>query len=77
MTSTAESKGLRKAAALLVSLEQESASRILSALDPETLEKVTGAVAHLGVVGSEERDRVIEEFYQLNAARKYVQQGGI
>ena len=72
-----EAQGIKKAAILLVSLEQEEESRIMGALDEATLEKVTQAVASLGVVQQEERDRVIEEFYQMNVARQYVQQGGI
>ena len=72
-----EGQGVKKAAILLVSLEQEAASRVMSVLDGATLEKVTQAVAGLGAVGQEERDRVIEEFYQMNMAREYVQEGGI
>ena len=70
-------RGIKKAAVLLVSLDQEVASRILSVLDAETLEKVTQSVASLGVVEQDERDGVLEEFYQVNIARQYVQQGGI
>jgi len=77
MTKGAEARGIKKAAILLVSMDQEAGSRILGLLDPETMEKVTQAVAGLGVVQQDERDQVIEEFYQMNMAKQYVQQGGI
>ncbi len=77
MAKSLDAQGIKKAAILLVSLDQEVASRILSVLDAETLEKVTKSIANLGVVDQEERDKVVEEFYQMNIARQYVQQGGI
>ena len=72
-----DAAGIKKAAILLVSLDQEIASQILGVLDAETLEKVTQEIAKLGMVSQEERDQVVEEFYQMNVARQYVQQGGI
>ena len=75
MAKSLDAQGIKKAAILLVSLDQEVASRILSVLDAETLEKVTKSIADLGVVDQGERDKVVEEFYQMNIARQYVQQG--
>ncbi len=74
---TTSAGGLRKAAVLLVSVDPEAASLIMNRLDHDTLEAVTEQIARLGTVTREERDRVIEEFYQMNVAKDYVQQGGI
>lgn len=76
-TRTSGAVGIRKAAVLLVSVDQDAAGMIMSRLDHDTLEAVTEHIAKLGTVTREERDRVIEEFYQMNLAKDYVQQGGI
>lgn len=70
-------RGLKKAAILLVSIDQEVASQIMGQLDQETIEAVSEEIARLGTVTRQERDKVIQEFYQMNVAKQYVQQGGI
>ena len=74
---TANAIGVRKAAVLLVSVDQEAAGRIMGSLDPDTLEAVTEQIANLGTVTREERDRVIDEFYRMNSAKENVRQGGV
>lgn len=69
--------GLRKAAVLLVSLDQEMASSILSQLDRAMVEAVTVEIARLEDVTREERDKVLEEFHKLCAAQAMVEQGGL
>jgi len=69
--------GIKKAAILMVSIDQEVAGDIMGELDQPTIEAVTAEIARLGTITKEERDKVIGEFYQLNVARQYVQQGGI
>ena len=69
--------GIKKAAILLVSIDQEVASNLMGQLGPETIEAVSEEIAKLGTITKEERDKVIEEFYQMNVAKQYVQQGGI
>ena len=74
---TSVAGGIRKAAVLLVSVDQDAAGLIMNRLDHDTLEAVTEQIARLGTVTREERDQVIEEFYQMNVAKEYVQQGGM
>ena len=74
---TVGSMGMKKAAVLLVSIDSEVASRLMSQLDAPTIEAVSQAIAQLGTISPDERNKVVEEFYQLNMARQYVQQGGI
>jgi len=69
--------GIKKAAILLVSVDQAVAADIMGELDQPTIEAVSAEIAKLGTITKEERDKVIGEFYQMNVAKQYVQQGGI
>jgi flagellar motor switch protein FliG len=60
---------LRKAAIVLVSLEQSLASQLLSHLDRSAIEMVTWEIARLDRVDPEERAAVLEEFYGLGLRR--------
>ena len=66
---SAESSPLRKAAILLVSLEQPLASQLLAQLDRGAMEAVTLEIARLERVGAEEQHAVLEEFYGLGVRR--------
>jgi len=65
----AEIPPLRKAAIVLVSLEQSLASQLLSHLDRSAVEMVTWEIARLDRVDPEERAAVLEEFYGLGLRR--------
>ncbi len=69
--------GMRKAAVLLLSLDQELAAKVMSQLTREEVEKVSIEIARLKDATKEERDKVLEEFYHLNVASRYVAQGGV
>jgi flagellar motor switch protein FliG len=60
---------VRKAAIVLVSLEQSLASQLLSHLDRSAVEAVTWEIARLERVDPEERRAVLEEFYGLGLRR--------
>ena len=60
---------LRKAAIVLVSLEQSLASQLLSHLDRSAVEMVTWEIARLERVDPAERAAVLEEFYDLGLRR--------
>jgi flagellar motor switch protein FliG len=70
-TRAAETEGtpLRKAAILLVSLEQPLASQLLAHLDRASVEAVTLEIARLERVEPEEQQAVLEEFYGLGLRR--------
>ncbi len=70
-------KGSRKAAIFLLSIDQELASRIMASMNKDEVESVAAELARLERISKEERDRVIEEFYNLHLAQKYITQGGI
>jgi flagellar motor switch protein FliG len=65
----AEPSPLRKAAIVLVSLEQSLASQLLSHLDRSAVETVTWEIARLDRVDPDERAAVLEEFYGLGLRR--------
>src|SRR5262245_40724507 len=60
---------VRKAAIVLVSLEQTVASQLLSHLDRAAVEAVTWEIARLECVDPAERVDVLEEFYGLGLRR--------
>jgi flagellar motor switch protein FliG len=66
---TSDSTPIRKAAILLVSLEQPLASQILAQLDRPAVEAVTLEIARLERVSTVEQQAVLEEFYELGLRR--------
>ena len=64
-----DSTPLRKAAVLLVSLEQPLASQLLAQLDRAAVEAVTLEIARLERVTPVEQQAVLEEFYGLGLRR--------
>ena len=60
---------VRKAAIVLVSLEQSLASQLLSHLDRSAVEAVTWEIARLESVDPVDRSAVLEEFYGLGLRR--------
>lgn len=70
VVSTAEEMSpLRKAAILVVSLEQPLASQLLGQLDRSAVEAVTLEIAHLERISPAEQHAVLEEFYALGLRR--------
>lgn len=57
---------VRKAAILIDSLEEGAADRLLAHLTPEQAARVRQARQHLGPVPAAERERIIEDFLNLN-----------
>jgi len=72
-----EINGTTKAAVLILSLEQDSASLILQNLDEEKVAEVTRELASLGAVPPKLRQAVVEEFYNMVMASQYAREGGL
>lgn len=70
-------EGVKKAAILLISLGSETSSQIMKLLPEDVIKKVSYEIANMEFVSPEERDRVLEEFVETSAARRYVVDGGI
>src|SRR3954447_5246656 len=71
-----EISGTRKAAILVLTLEQNVAADILKHLDEVQIEELSREIAGLGPVTQAMRDEVVAEFYQLALARSYADEGG-
>jgi flagellar motor switch protein FliG len=69
--------GVRKAAVLLVSLDQDKAAEILKRLPAEAMEEVSREIASLGEIPNSSRREVFSEFYNLALANSYISEGGL
>ncbi|MBN1421129.1 MAG: flagellar motor switch protein FliG [Planctomycetes bacterium] len=68
--------GLRKAAVLLISLDEEAASEVLKHLSDQEAERVTKEIARLGVVEKDTIARTLTEFRDLREAQCFIREGG-
>jgi len=71
-----ELTGLRKAAILVISLDQAVAGEIFRNLDVTQIEDISREIANMGPVTQAMRDSVVTEFYGLALARTYADEGG-
>ena len=69
--------GKKKAAILLACLGPKAAGRVLGSMSDEEVEQVTLDLSNLGSVDPETRMAILDEFYQMAVAKRYVAQGGI
>ncbi len=72
-----EISGVRKAAILLLSLDQEASSIILKQMPPKAIEEVTREMAAMRNIASRQRDTVVKEFYELALAQSWSREGGL
>ncbi|HHY41920.1 MAG TPA: flagellar motor switch protein FliG [Thermoanaerobacterales bacterium] len=69
--------GRQKAAILVVSLGPEIAANIYRFLREEDIEQLTLEIANLAKVSTEQKNDILEEFYQMLVAQNYITEGGI
>lgn len=69
--------GKQKAAILLISLGPEKSAEIFKHLTEEEIEELTLEIANMRMVEPEEKEAVLEDFYQLCLAQEYISEGGI
>jgi flagellar motor switch protein FliG len=74
---TKEVTGVRKAAILLLTLEQDMAAAVMQQLSREQLEEVSREIASLGEIKADSRNSVFREFYNLVLANNYLAEGGL
>lgn len=79
MADRPESTGARRAAVFLVSIDTESAARVITQISKEEQEQMALEIAKLehNPATKEERDGVLKDFYNLHLAQQYVEQGGL
>ena len=69
--------GREKAAMLLISIGPEKSAEIFKHLKEEEIEQLTLEIANIRSVSPEEKEKVMEEFYQICLAQEYIAEGGI
>lgn len=73
----AELTGKQKAAAIIVSLGADKASKIYKYLVEEDIEQLTLEIAQLKPISPEDFEQILEDFYAICLAQKVVTEGGI
>lgn len=69
--------GKEKAAILLIALGPQYSAEVFKHLNEEEIEELTLEIANMRMVSPEEKQGVIEDFYQLCLAQEYISEGGI
>ena len=69
--------GKEKAAVLLISLGPDKSAKIFQHLNEEEIEELTLEIANMRKISPNERDKILEEFYQVCLAQEYISEGGI
>ncbi|MGA2498506.1 MAG: flagellar motor switch protein FliG [Tepidisphaeraceae bacterium] len=72
-----ELTGARKAAILLVSVEQAKAAELLKRMPPEAIEEIGREIASIGEVTPADRHTVLGEFYNMAVANAHITVGGL
>ena len=67
----------QKAAAVVVSLGADKASKIYKQLNESDIEKLTIEVARLGHISPEQMEEILDEFYKTCLTQKVVTDGGM
>ena len=74
---TKELNGTQKAAILLIALGPEKSALIFKHLKEEEIETLTLEIANTRSVSPQEKEDVLNEFYQICLAQQYIAEGGI
>lgn len=62
---------------MLACLGPKAASRVVSAMSDDEVEQITLDLSNLGTIDADMRVSVMDEFYELAVAKRYVAQGGM
>lgn len=74
---TKELNGTQKAAILLIALGPEKSALIFKHLKEEEIETLTLEIANTRSISPQEKEDVLNEFYQVCLAQEYIAEGGI
>lgn len=77
MSKKSDKSGKQKAAILLIALGSEKSAAIFSKLKEDEIEELTLEIANLQRVTTDEKESVLEEFYQICLAQDFISEGGI
>ena len=68
---------MKKLPCCLISIGPERSAEIFKHLKEEEIEQLTLEIANIRTVSPEEKEKVMEEFYQICLAQEYIAEGGI
>jgi len=71
------STNLRKGAILMVALGEEISAKIMVFLDDDEVSDLSKEIALTKIVPPEQIDEVVEEFYNMMLAKKFISKGGL
>ena len=77
MANKDELSGVQKAAILLISLGPEKSALLFKHLKEEEIETLTLEIANTRSVSPQDKEDVLNEFYQVCLAQQYIAEGGI
>ncbi len=77
MAKKAGLSGKEKAAILLIALGPDKSAKIFNHLPDEEIEELTLEIANMRRVSPDEKDAILEEFYQICLAQEFISEGGI
>lgn len=69
--------GKEKAAILLITLGSQKSAEIFKHLSEEEIEELTLEIANMRMVSPEDKESVLNEFYELCVAQEYISEGGV
>ncbi len=69
--------GKQKSAILLISLGPEKSAKIFSQLHDDEVEELTLEIANMRKISPDDKEKVLEEFYQVCLAQEFISEGGI
>jgi len=76
-TSKDQFSGLQKAAILLIAIGPDKSAQVFKHLKEEEIEQLTLEIANMRTVAPDDKEAILEEFYQICLAREYISEGGI
>jgi len=77
MENREEVSGLQKAAILLIALGPEKSASIFKHLKEDEIEQLTLEIANTRSISTDTKEQVLDEFYDICLAQKYISEGGI
>jgi len=76
-TKKKELSGVQKAAILFITLGPETSASIIKKLPEREIQKITFEIANMTSVKAEQRQKILNEFIEMNRAKDYIIEGGI
>lgn len=77
MASAQRLTGIEKAAIIAITIGSENAAKVFRNLREDEIEQLTYKIAQMGNVNPETVTKVVEDFYELCMAQKFISEGGL